>query len=244
MKFKKSIFVLFVLMFFSDFCFSKNFEKIVNVCFVSSNLGGELPSAMDDNNRLGSFKMVFDDFNRNNKNLKINFKSNFNRLSIFESLDWAIKSDCSIYLGLISSRDALIAGEVLKNSNIIGISSTASSFNINKFYPKLLSFTYSAEQNSADLIRYLNSVKGKKVFIIGKKDDVYSSNFLPFFENSNFKNKFIYLDGKGELSNVDLEMLNNLKEPFVLVYTTYPVVSLPSIKSLSVFLNNSKVRKG
>lgn len=205
------------------------------VCHVSSAVGSLLPRANDKNIQFGGFEIAIEDFILRNKIIakSVEFRPYQNAtesLAVLDGLAKAKSDNCDLIVGLITSKDSLIAGPYLVENKMYGISSTATNDGISKYNSNLLSFSTSASSYVKSFTDWVknNSLKDSEVAVIFKPTEVYSLFFkdevkkkLPGIWVVNFND---LLGGKKAAAE-----FRGVKAVFI---TTYPLESIVILKSL------------
>jgi ABC-type branched-subunit amino acid transport system substrate-binding protein len=215
------------------------------ICHVSSAVGSLLPRANDKNIQFGGFEVGIENFRSRNKiNAKnVEFRSYQNATEILAVLDGLAKAksdNCDLIVGLITSKDSLIAGPFLVENRMYGISSTATNDGISKYNSNLLSLSTSASSYVKSFTDWVknNSLKDSEVAVIFKPTEVYSLFFkdevkkkMPGIRVVNFND---LLEGKKAA-----EGFRGVKAIFI---TTYPLESIVILKSLKDKLSAGRLK--
>lgn len=212
------------------------------VCHVSSSVNNLLPRANDQTNLYGGFEVAIDDFITKNKLPKesinfITYQSPTESLAVLNGLTQAKKDNCDLIVGLITSKDALIAGPFLVEKKMFGISSTATNDGISKYRSNLLSLSTSASSYLKSFSKWVldKSLKQENISVIYKSTEVYSLFFKDelqkIFPKANFTN-FDQIQNKSLLGS-------NFKQVKVIFISTYPLESILILKELTSLIENN-----
>ena len=214
--------------------------ETLKICYVSSNIGNILPRATDYNLQYAGFNVAIDNYNLTHSDYKILFQEFKNEKkftdSIFmaEAINWAKQENCLAIVGLVSSRDAMIAGEFLKKHQIVGISSTATLDTIDQWYPYVLSVQMSAQDDCTAIFKFIKRRYNKKnVFIVSSPGNIFSISYTEILKNLLPQAKVLTLTDKFLIDPSEANRLANNDTGAVLIYTTYPIDSFPSVNQLS-----------
>jgi ABC-type branched-subunit amino acid transport system substrate-binding protein len=232
-----------------DLIFAAPKKKSIKVCHVSTLIDHLLPSANDMKMRYSGFDLAIKSFNDRNSNgafhatLEVISAKN-KQITIFDLLNEAKTRNCNAIVGLVTSRDALLSGPILKQIGIIGISSTAVHDDISKFYPHVISLANSATTWAKSLAQQMHKTKTHKVYIFKKEADVFSATLTSALEWQ-LKNLNVNYE---KIEDIDPSVAS--KWPLTrssMVFTTYPVISIEHIlrliqvqnKEMTIFGNPS-----
>ena len=207
------------------------------VCYVSSNIKHVLPRANDKPSQFGGFFAAISRFKKVNAyEGKIDFRvfqPEGNQGAILSGILWAKKNHCSVIVGLVTSRDALIAGPLLKKNNMVGFSSTATNSKLSEYFPWIYSVSTSADSYVKSFFLWVkkNGFENN-ISIVADSSSIYSLYFKDRTIQLLPSSRVYYLNEKKELSTEDLRSINNMRKG-VLLYTPYPLASLPSLTQIT-----------
>lgn len=222
---KKINALLLVSLFFIQYCFS------AGICVNTS--------ATSDLNADVSFlgpKIAFQDSHFNN----------YKTFSVKNNADFAHQiqkmtpESCSVVLGLVTSRECLIAGPVLKKNKLIGISPCCGHDKINQFYPYLYVGSAPLSIEVSTIIQHLKQEnKEDNIYVIYKPTNVYSHEMFLQFQKQ-YTKKFTKIEISSD-NTFDIKKFSYAKNtPATLVFFTYP---LPSIKTLLTLSSQKLINK-
>lgn len=205
------------------------------ICHVSSDVKTVLPKAKDFDKLYGGFYAGIERFSQSHDPktsiLFHQFNPKQDATGVVAGVNWAIHNKCDVVVGLITSKDALIAGPLLKENKLIGFSSTATNSRISQYYPYLMSASTSSSSYTKSVVQWIKKMNLKKVAVISKPSSVYSRFFsdeikrkLPFAQIFNLRKD-------NDLSKKDLKVLRSLRADIVF-FTVYPIESLPILSTL------------
>lgn len=227
---KAAVFILFLLL-----CFN---QALATICIVSNPNREMVKTVMDYDALVRGSELAFQDTQFSDYRF---FSANTN-VEFLQQIQQTTTSDsCSIILGLLTSRECLIAGPVLVKNKTIGISFICGHDEVNNFYPYLYTATPSIDRASQVVVNYLEqqSPFNNKIFAIYQPTDTYSEA-----EFSQFKSKFkapiieVPVDSEGQL---DINLLSYKPgEKVTLVFFIYP---LPSVKVLETLDDHKMITK-
>lgn len=212
--------------------------KPFKVCHVSSAVSSLLPRANDKNILFGGFETAIDEFITKNKLSPkdvefVAYQNPTESLAVLDGLAKAKSDGCDLIVGLITSKDALIAGPFLMENNLLGISSTATNDGISKYRSNLLSFSTSASSYVKSFVDWTssNSVKANEIAVVFKPTEVYSLFFKD--EIKKLLPSAVIINFDDLQQNDDLRAkLKSLKAIFVSTYPLESIVILKELKSL------------
>jgi ABC-type branched-subunit amino acid transport system substrate-binding protein len=159
------------------------------------------------------------------------------------ALQKAIEGGCKVFLGMYTSREALLAGPLLKKGNAFAFSAAAGADKISQFYPNVLSAVSSIDDHSSVMARTITNWKTKDVFIFQQSGDLYSKSLVEALKLK-LKSPSVMVE-VSDGGRIAPEMLTQLaaSPSATFVLAMYP---LPSVELLSVLktqeLNRSKIR--
>lgn len=182
-----------------------------------------------------SFIMAFKDENFSNYVIK----SAKNESQLLKQMSKMTGSQCSIILGLFTSQDCLITGNILKKNKAIALSSSCSNEQIKRFYPHIHSMTPEQLSYSKAVANYINkNDEMVAVYAFYQPSDIYSRDGLKHF-NNNIKKNIIPIEVKTN-GEFDLSKLKNKNNKAYYVFFTYP---LPSAQIISELDSNKLIDK-
>lgn len=155
-----------------------------------------------------------------------------------------VSGQCSVILGIGTSRECLIAGPLLQNNKVIGISAACAHNDISKYYPYLYTTSPSVNKEAWYIANYINTMAHvSKVFVIEQPTNVYSQAiFVQLKKQLGEKFVDVPVDSEG---NFDFSKLShNPKEPTAIILLTYPLQSVKIIVRLSnrkIITNNVSI---
>ncbi len=203
----------------------------LKVCHVSSAVGAILPRANDITLINSGFILGVQDFNSTNKHkIKwVTLNSDHKKIDILQAIYQAGQIGCRIVVGIVSTRDALLAAPLLKKLKILGISSTATADEMRQSYPHLISLAPSQRSQVQFIQSYLLKInRTTDLFLIEKKDDFFSILLTEKFLEIDSHFKVFKLESGNLLKSPDIDQIRNSQAP-TLIYSTYPIHSLPSL---------------
>lgn len=213
----------------------------LKICHVSSSLGDILPRANEGQAQYGGFLLALKQFRHLHPNLPVDWKV-FKAQGALPSdgVAWADKKKCHVIVGLVSSRDALIAAPFLKKHKIFGFSSMASTDLIKKGFPYIRSAAIPSSLAMKFLAHQARQKKFSHIYVIYEADDIFSLSYLDSLRPL-IKVKPIALNRSRLIPIHQLESLRSEKRIFLL-YTTYPLRSGPSLIQLAKQLSPDQQR--
>jgi ABC-type branched-subunit amino acid transport system substrate-binding protein len=216
----KKFLTAFFLVFFSLSAFAKT-----NICYISSNLDAILPRANDLPLQYSGFVQAFKPYND-----KIEFKVyQDNRTnSIIYSKPWLTKNNCNIAVGIVSSKDSLLVGPILKSLGIFGMSPTAVTKEADKFKDVFRSLSISSKQYVDDVVA-IN--RDSRLIVIHDPKDIFSQNIVKFLKPSS---KIIF-------HKIDSINFDEIQKDDTIFYTTYPFASIPSLIKFKALSKSKKI---
>lgn len=150
-----------------------------------------------------------------------------------EQLQQMTSDSCSVVLGLITSKECLIAGPILQKKKIIGVSPCCGHDSIGKYYPYLYAGGPPLSKEASAIVEYLKKVSDiGKIFVIYKPADVYSEEVFTQFKNkfhSPFVEVRISTDGEANLKDFSYQP----QEKIFLLFFTYPLASIKVLVNLA-----------
>ncbi|PWU19548.1 MAG: hypothetical protein C5B49_05580 [Bdellovibrio sp.] len=209
-----------------------------NICHVSSKIDDVLPSAQDLSTRYSGFQFAIEEYNKGAKR-QANFiiiAPETKKDQVPELIQTAKSKDCAVIVGLITSKDALLAGPFLKQNEIPGFSSTAMAPDAQTFFPYLLSATTSSESWAKALLGDLRQHERQQIIIFRKASDFFSQVTVKSLEQEARNLDMVKQVQTVEVSSPD-EMRTTLDrfkfKNVTFVFTTYPMASVEGISALS-----------
>jgi len=207
------------------------------ICYVSSPVGPILPRMSDLPKQYAGFKQAVEEFNRTS-GLSATFMPapivSGDNNPVLNGVHWADKEGCHALVGLVSSRDALLAGPELKSRGLVGISSTATANDLDRWYPNVLSASTSVKSYVEALARHMNESPKDRVIAISRSNDIYSLAFTEEISRKLASRVEIWnLKHDNELSPENLGTLT-VGKPTSILYTTYPILSMPSLSQIAM----------
>lgn len=141
------------------------------------------------------------------------------------------KEECSVILGLFTSQDCLVSGDILKSNKIIGMSSSCSSNDIIKFYPYLFTAVPQLSAFSKAVAEYINRADSGKVYVFYQPSDVYSNysekSFLKYIKKDIVP---ISVNSSGDFNYKEIRKIPYKKS--TMVFFTYPLPSAQILVAL------------
>lgn len=206
----------------------------LKVCHVSSSVGDILPRANQGKAQYGGFQLAIDEFQKKNPHHVVQwlvFDGTGKTSS--DGVFWASENNCDLIVGLVSSRDAIIAARALKKKKIFAYSSTASSDLVAKGLPYFKTAAIKISDVAGAIIKHAEKKKIPNVYLIYKDDEVFS---LTYFDHMKEHPRVVPLLLKGNrLSKEQLSQINHDNRALVF-YSTYPIESAPSITQLAAYV--------
>lgn len=135
---------------------------------------------------------------------------------------------CKVILGLFTSKEALLAGKLLKGKDVIGVSASASHVGLKELYPAVVTAVPAADAYTSKVIEHLQSRK-EQIVVVVQPDDLYSTAMTTNIYNQWKGAKPPRIDIRGN-SVIDMPSSIKRNSPLTIVFTTYPV---PSVDALS-----------
>ncbi len=203
----------------------------IRICHLSESASKVLPIKMDEDHRLAGFEIAIHEFIKTTRT-PAKLISAPSGISIPEGIKWAKNQDCTVLVGLVTSRDALIAAKLLKANDLLAFTSTANADEINSGFPNLLSAAVSQSDWVDQAYNHAIRTGARKIWIIRKSDEIYSILY-----SEKLKKKFgqlgtvIDLSNSGILTQSDLNQIDPFT-PGEIIYTTYPFSSVRSLYQL------------
>ena len=211
----------------------------LKICHVSSELGSVLPRANDSSATHGGFKVAIQAYNRRHKK-SVKFTVADGK-SLLDQLNWAAAGNCDAIVGLVTSRDALLAAPILKkNGTLVAFSSTATADELNDYFPNVISASTSMSAWVEAVERKFKNQRYPTVIIVSKPDDLYSLFFTKKLASSFGSGTVILnLGPNDEIKSSFIKTLDPASQ-ILFLYSTYPIHSLHSLAQLAGKLNKSK----
>lgn len=183
-----------------------------------------------------SFIMAFQDENFSN----FIIKSATTESQLSRQVSKMTKSQCPVMLGLFTSQDCLITGNIFKKNKAIALSSSCSNESINQFYPYVYSMTPKQSDYSKAVANYISkNNKEVVVYAFYQPSDIYSRDGFKYFRQ-HVKKKIIPISVRTN-GSFDLSKFENIKDKEVYyVFFTYP---LPSVQIISKIDADNLVNK-
>jgi hypothetical protein len=220
MRLKKILLIVAVWLTFSQASFA-------TICV---NVGGNLDvySALTAEAATIGNKLAFQD----EKFTDYYFFTSNDAISLKKNIQQSIYP-CSIVLGLVTSRECLIAGPSLKAKKIIGISPICGHNDINKYFPYLYSASPPISQDAKIIVNYLDHIVGQeKIFVIYQPTNLYSEAEFSQFKkrlSKDFTTIPVDIDDQ-----IDYNKLSyNADDKIIIIFFTYPLSSMKIILKLS-----------
>lgn len=147
---------------------------------------------------------------------------------------------CSIIIGIVSSRECLIAGPLLKKNKVIGMSASCGHDTIDKYYPYL----YSTDRRLSECIdavtNHINaSHEVENIFVFEQATDIFTETEFVQLKHKIIK-PFVTIP-IGKDAYFDLTKFDDIKgKPITLVFFTYPI---QTIKILIELANHDLITK-
>lgn len=142
-------------------------------------------------------------------------------------------SKCNVILGLITSRDCLTAGPILKKDKIIGLSPACADQSITDFSPFVYTASPVLSKYIKKLVEYLNQKSNiGKIYVVYKPDSLFSIAALQSFRTLMDK-KFLLIPVSAE-GVFDPRLLKSLKNSSgTIVFLIYSLLSAQVLVNLS-----------
>ncbi len=211
-----------------------SYARPIHLCFATSSENKVSLSALRQDYLWRAVELAYIDWKKKGKNkeIKIQKLGPFNTdLELVKNIYLTAHKDCSSYVGLITSSEAVLAGPHLAKNNIFAISSTASHPDVNKSYPYLLSARPIASDTAQFYVK--NIGLDSKVFIIREKEDIYSRFYTEeIYRLMTKKPDIIDIIAKGEVAIKDLKLIKESTDPYI-IFTTQALKSLPALVSIT-----------
>ena len=159
------------------------------------------------------------------------FLSSANELDLIKTVNSAYESGCRIMVGFYTSRECLLAAEVLKNRNdTILVSPTCGHEDLMKYRGRIYTGVPSLKNYIIEESKFLKSKKYEQIYIVHSPTDVYSQNALNLLRE-NLKSEKIQLISTDRVGEVRSEF--SITSHSAVVFTTYPKNSLPILEMIS-----------
>lgn len=217
------------------------FPKIIRLGFVNQKRTLSYLPSMKDKLIDKSFELAVNEFNASDfarsNGLKVEifvFDVGEKKLDIQRAFDRAIKSDVLAVVGLTTSREALLVGEMAQASKILTISTAGGHDKIGHFGDYV--YSHSGAMSSYALLMgdYIIKKKPKRVLLISNNNEPYSKSYADSIH--------AIIDGKVELKRVDIpdkqlirenQLFELQKERFdLIVLTLYAYQGVMTLNSL------------
>jgi ABC-type branched-subunit amino acid transport system substrate-binding protein len=160
--------------------------------------------------------------------------------NLIDKLEEGKKKGCSVYTGLITSQESLIAGPWLMKNKLFGISPTATVQKLETFYPYFRTLMAPSGDFAKTIYSFLLRKLPSKVYIISFIDDYYSLNisrdFISAFSNSRILSDLIKIPKGGKIDDNKLQEIMNAKRSIVL-FTGYYYGSLNVLNQMGEYVN-------
>lgn len=208
----------------------------LRLCFVSSELGAVLPRANDRPSAYGGFQTALRVYNRAHKvpaELILGKGTN-----VLQQVDWALAGNCDAMVGLVTSRDALLAApKISLLGKMAAFSSTATVDELDEYFPSVVSAATPMSTWVTAAVKEISKGNWKRVVVISKSDDLYSLFFTKRLSAILGKKAEVWpLDARDQLLSATLDDLIPSQRT-LMVYTTYPIHSLPSMAQIAARTN-------
>lgn len=205
----------------------------LRMCYVSPSTSLVLPRANDTLREFGGFKSALKIAEKLTPSEFLIYKGsdNLNGLTAMEdAIRWAKEKKCHVLVGLVSSREALIASKLLQPFDLAGFSSTATADELVDQFPAVMS----ASTSMQSLTRALGSLlsESNKNFILMLPGDTYSTLFTDKLTKKIKNFVVLRLNSQKLIPENSVGYLLSEKK-YSIVYTTYPLASIPSLKQMS-----------
>lgn len=210
-------------------------KAVLKVCHVSSSLSNILPRANDLNLRGSGFKLKIEEYNARHANRIefVFFEPASSQIALLDGIKRAAAEHCTVVVGLVSSRDAVIAAPFLQKLDLIGVSSTATATQLNQWHHSVVTLAASQESQAKNLLKTIRSSSKKgDIFVVTQRDDFYSFLFANELSTLEPSVRRLQLEPGYTLSKHDLSALS-ASQVAAIIYSTYPILSIPSLKQLS-----------
>jgi ABC-type branched-subunit amino acid transport system substrate-binding protein len=231
----------------------------IKLCHVSSSIDAVLPSANDLDTRFGGFLEAVKKYNdeltkTKQSNVKKIEKAVFEYLSpegsnidIPSLIERAHKQGCFAVVGLISSKDALLAAPFLKKYKMAAVSSTAVSNDLDAYFPHILSLSSSAESWSREIVNQIKTHKADKTVVLFDSSDVYSYNLLSKLKLEWQRNIKLKIPALETVETKNVLAVKNISpgsnsQKLAVVFTTYPMASLSALKLMNGLTKSNNLR--
>lgn len=160
-----------------------------------------------------------------------------NDTQLIDQIQDMSKEKCSLILGLFTSQDCLVTGNILKKNKIIGLSSSCSDNHIQEFFPYLYTAAPKLSDFSKMVADYTNTHNTGDIYALYQPSDAYSN--YGFMSYKKFTKKDIIPISVSSNGNINLEPINSNKMKTI-IFFTYP---LPSAQILVNLDGNNLLNK-
>lgn len=208
----------------------------LRICYISPPLGHILPRALDKPWHHVGFRVAVDEYNATHQNpaefIEVEVKKSA-KAAPPQLVAAALTRGCHAVVGLVRSADALQMGAALQAARLVGFSSTAKSARMDEWYPNLLSASTSAKSWAEDLAVTLREEENSQnVLVLMRAGDAFSALTTESLRAALPRNaRYEYLDERNKLSDALVKELNP-DEKTAIIYTSYPLMGLPSLKQI------------
>lgn len=205
------------------------------VCYVSSILDSILPRPDRASREMSGFETGIRFLKESNPRLVISFEE-FHPVSkgqsVVDLLKLANTAKCDVIVGLVTSRDALLAAPYLKEQGMPGVSSTAVADELDKYFPYITTACTSTSSwaDAAAELAKLHHIN--RPIILSNRSELFSTLLTDRLRKLLPDSRIFYLDTDGEVSSHVFQTINWTK-PGLVIYTTYPIHSIPSLQKLA-----------
>jgi len=219
-----------------------NLMASVMICQVAHNYRYGLMTEDRNDFRINGLNMAYEDYKkslkRNEEIAKFEYVDSQKDISLLEQLELAKNRGCNLIIGLHTSQNALTAGAWLVRNNILGVSSTATASDMNKYYPNLISAMVPSDQFVKNMLSFIKKKKGKDVYIIRFVDDVYSRIIAAQIKDKITDAIFLDAENGGDLLPQQISKLRASKDALV-IFSGFFFPSLPILNQLSDVLKDN-----
>ena len=219
--FKSIFFILAVII---------NIQCFASICVISNKMPEFSAGIMLHGHELAFADNNFSDY----KNFSVN-----NDIDFVNQLQQMTQKSCPIVLGFIISHECFISSPILKKNQIIGLSTTCSHDDIERFFPFLYSAHPPVSKQIDKIVERLNKTSSPGgIFVVHQPTELYSEAQFKQFQQK-FTGKFIDVPIDTDAQFDIKKILANNKDASI-IFFTYP---LPSTKIIIELSNHGLLTK-
>ncbi len=203
-----------------------SFARDLSVCYISSEHGLALPRANDKPANLGGFETAIR-ISKTKLNVKFKIVDTASQ-SLLSRLSALKSENCDAVVGLVSSRDALLAARTLKKLKILALSSTATSDDLSEGLPYLKSLASSQTAMAKSLKLELKKRKIDNAIIVYQPEETFSDLYKDILKHVlTIDLEFFPLSSENTLPAAFYDKIVSRPKP--VIFATYPTSSVSAL---------------